>query len=377
MAMACPSEAYRLAVLPSIVQRYGRGRALIFTDTKRDADALAQKLSGNFPTVALHGDIAQDMRERALSGFRKGQYQCLVATDVAARGIDIPHVPLVVQFRPPKSSETYIHRSGRTGRAGKEGTAVLMYGGRSEAHAPAKLTRDAGCTFTFVGDLAHAEGGASLVADTVHDKLCRGVPEASPEALASVVEELCAVRGWTQDELLAAAVYEISKAARGVPLPSLLTGEKDLCTLQVTVPRQRDDAGGNLISFVKNATGVKPVGQVTEVRNKKEGTQYLFDVPRSAVEDVLAQSSDDESSLTIVRAEKIPDQQRKSNQHVSLMCLCVNAYTSLCFWPLTMSLAGGKSGGSRGSRGARGSRSGRGGGGSGKGWNGNTHINFI
>ena len=110
-----------MAVLPSVILQYGQGRALIFAEQKRQADQIAARLSNSFPTVALHGDISQQSREAALEGFRRGTYQCLVATDVAARGIDIPHVPLVVQYQPPHSSETFIHRTGRTGRAGREG----------------------------------------------------------------------------------------------------------------------------------------------------------------------------------------------------------------------------------------------------------------
>ena len=75
----------------------------------------------------LHGDIAQTQRESTLKGFREGRFSVLVATDVAARGIDISGVELVIQCEPPQSVETYIHRSGRTGRAGTKGVAVTFY----------------------------------------------------------------------------------------------------------------------------------------------------------------------------------------------------------------------------------------------------------
>jgi ATP-dependent RNA helicase DDX50 len=76
---------------------------------------------------AIHGDISQNRRESTLLGFRKGQFRCLIATDVAARGLDIPDVELVVETFYPRDAESYIHRSGRTGRAGKSGTSIILF----------------------------------------------------------------------------------------------------------------------------------------------------------------------------------------------------------------------------------------------------------
>jgi len=75
----------------------------------------------------MHGDIAQNQREVTIKRFKEGKFQVLVATDVASRGLDIPNVDLVIQIEPPKDTETYIHRSGRTARAGKSGTCITFY----------------------------------------------------------------------------------------------------------------------------------------------------------------------------------------------------------------------------------------------------------
>jgi ATP-dependent RNA helicase DDX21 len=75
----------------------------------------------------MHGDIAQNQREVTLKRFKEGKFKVLVATDVASRGIDIKDVDLVIQIEPPKDTETYIHRSGRTARAGKSGTCITFY----------------------------------------------------------------------------------------------------------------------------------------------------------------------------------------------------------------------------------------------------------
>jgi ATP-dependent RNA helicase DDX21 len=75
----------------------------------------------------IHGDINQKQREATIEGFKKGKYKCLVATDVASRGLDIPMVDLVIQSEPPKEIDTYIHRAGRTARAGRSGVCITLY----------------------------------------------------------------------------------------------------------------------------------------------------------------------------------------------------------------------------------------------------------
>jgi ATP-dependent RNA helicase DDX21 len=115
-----------------IVQAYGDGgRAIVFTQTKADANEL--QTVGNLPPLeVMHGDISQFQREQTLHKFKEGRLKILVATDVASRGLDIPNVELVVQIEPPKDTETYIHRSGRTARAGKEGKCITIYSRNTE-----------------------------------------------------------------------------------------------------------------------------------------------------------------------------------------------------------------------------------------------------
>ncbi len=101
------------------------GSVIIFVKTKIDADEMAQKLyNEGFDACAIHGDLKQQIRQRVLSDFRKGKFRILVATDVAARGLDVPHVQHVINYDLPPTPEEYIHRIGRTGRAGAEGFAI-------------------------------------------------------------------------------------------------------------------------------------------------------------------------------------------------------------------------------------------------------------
>jgi superfamily II DNA/RNA helicase len=114
-------------VVARILQAESGGRTIVFTRTKRQAQRLADDLKERgFPTSPLHGDMAQEARERALKRFRAGRVQVLVATDVAARGIDVEAVTHVINYECPDDEKTYLHRIGRTGRAGASGVAVTL-----------------------------------------------------------------------------------------------------------------------------------------------------------------------------------------------------------------------------------------------------------
>jgi ATP-dependent RNA helicase RhlE len=100
---------------------------LVFVRTKRGADRLVQKLARHdVKAVAMHGDLSQGARERALARFASGKVATLVATDVAARGLDVDDIAQVINFDPPEEDKGYIHRTGRTGRAGRSGNAVTF-----------------------------------------------------------------------------------------------------------------------------------------------------------------------------------------------------------------------------------------------------------
>jgi ATP-dependent RNA helicase RhlE len=104
-----------------------RDLALVFVRTKRGADRLVRKLAHeNVRAVALHGDMSQPARERALSHFRSGKVKTLVATDVAARGLDLTQITHVINFDPPADVKDYVHRVGRTGRAGRGGNGITF-----------------------------------------------------------------------------------------------------------------------------------------------------------------------------------------------------------------------------------------------------------
>mmetsp|Transcript_111880 Transcript_111880/g.316520 ORF Transcript_111880/g.316520 Transcript_111880/m.316520 type:complete len:229 (+) Transcript_111880:1-687(+) len=113
----------------------GDQKVLVFTETKRGADALCRELQyQQLSAAAIHGDKEQRQRDRTLSEFRSGRTTILIATDVAQRGLDIKDVAFVVNYDIPKTLEDYIHRIGRTARGGKRGTAVTFF--PADSYAP-------------------------------------------------------------------------------------------------------------------------------------------------------------------------------------------------------------------------------------------------
>jgi len=114
-------------VIGRILQAEGRGKTVIFTRTKRAAAKLVEELTDRgFNAGAVHGDMSQEARERSMAAFKAGKKDILIATDVAARGIDVNDVTHVINHTVPDDHDTYLHRAGRTGRAGKTGIAVTF-----------------------------------------------------------------------------------------------------------------------------------------------------------------------------------------------------------------------------------------------------------
>jgi len=153
-------------------------RAIVFTRTKRGADKVAQHLEGaGVGADAIHGNKSQSQRERALDAFRRGRTRVLVATDIAARGIDVDGVSHVVNYELPETPEAYVHRIGRTARAGASGQAISLCdnGERPLLRAIEKLTRQS----LPVTDRRSAEARLDEGAGRPKGKHSRGAPQAT------------------------------------------------------------------------------------------------------------------------------------------------------------------------------------------------------
>ncbi|HSI59623.1 MAG TPA: DEAD/DEAH box helicase [Ideonella sp.] len=125
----------RTQLLRHLVQEGGTSRVLVFVATQYATEHVAEKLSrAGIQAAPFHGDLSQGARTRVLEDFKASTLQVVIATDVAARGIDIAHLPMVVNYDLPRSADDYLHRIGRTGRAGRSGTAISFVSAETEAH---------------------------------------------------------------------------------------------------------------------------------------------------------------------------------------------------------------------------------------------------
>ncbi|MEQ1633752.1 MAG: DEAD/DEAH box helicase [Planctomycetota bacterium] len=126
IAVRIPARGH-YAALVNLLLMAGDDRTLVFVRTREDTATLADKLAvDGFTALPISGDLAQAQRTRTLSAFKRGAVRTLIATDVAARGLDVQDVTMVVHIDPPMDAETYVHRSGRTGRAGQKGRSILL-----------------------------------------------------------------------------------------------------------------------------------------------------------------------------------------------------------------------------------------------------------
>ena len=152
------SQSAKLDHLTAQLRDDERGRTLVFVRTKRGADRLVKRLrSNNLEAVAMHGDKSQSQRERALARFERGDVDTLIATDVAARGIDVADVTHVINFDAPGDQDAYVHRIGRTGRAGNRG-AGISFVLEDQVGEMRRIARDLGLSREF--ELAHAGKGS-------------------------------------------------------------------------------------------------------------------------------------------------------------------------------------------------------------------------
>ncbi|KAH1229455.1 DEAD-box ATP-dependent RNA helicase 3, chloroplastic [Glycine max] len=290
-------------VLSDLITVYAKGgKTIVFTQTKKDADEVSMALTSSIASEALHGDISQHQRERTLNGFRQGKFTVLVATDVAARGLDIPNVDLVIHYELPNDAETFVHRSGRTGRAGKEGTAILMYTS-SQRRTVRSLERDVGSKFEFVSPPAMEEILESS-AEQVVATLNRVHPE-SVEFFTATAQKLVEEQG---ARALAAALAQMSGFSQPPSCRSLINHEQGWTTLQLT---RDSDTSGRYFS-ARSVTGflsdvysqaADEVGKIHLIADERvQGA--VFDLPEEIAKELL--NKDMPSGNTISKITKLP-----------------------------------------------------------------------
>lgn len=326
----------------------GGGRVIVFASTKRECDDLASGPAfKRLSCQVLHGDIGQSQREATLAQFRRGAFSVLIATDVAARGIDIRGVDLVVQYRTPRDSEGYVHRSGRTGRAGRDGTAVILYDEREERDirtlerecglkflrqnppSPAAVlqasARDATLALAKVNDdvLPYFQQIADLVVDQAlaeDDESTFSVSDAEDETEMTEsgvsLEDDAKLR-----KLVAKCLAAIARKQELQPR-SLLTGEDGFMTISMTAPRELRTgdvvyAVSQLLERMRtnsNAAGAEldDAGRaVGAVRICEQADKAVFDLPANKARELLTfVDSQRLSKFSFVECHELPSLQR-------------------------------------------------------------------
>ncbi|XP_037660179.1 nucleolar RNA helicase 2 [Choloepus didactylus] len=286
---------HRAAVIGDVIRVYSgyRGRTIIFCETKKDAQELSQNACIKQDAQSLHGDIPQKQREITLKGFRNGDFGVLVATNVAARGLDIPEVDLVVQSSPPKDVESYIHRSGRTGRAGRTGICICFYQHKEE-YQLAQVEQKAGIKFKRIGVPSATEIIKASSQDAI--RYLDSVPPTAISHFKQSAEKLIEEKGAV--EALAAALAHIS-GATSVEQRSLINSDVGFVTMilrcSVEMPNisyawkeLKEQLGEDIDSKVKGMVFLKgklgvcfdvPTAAVTEIQEKwKDSRRWQLSV---------------------------------------------------------------------------------------------------
>ncbi|KAG8363995.1 hypothetical protein BUALT_Bualt19G0080300 [Buddleja alternifolia] len=291
------------SILSDLVTVYAKGgKAIVFTQTKRDADEVSLILTNSIASEALHGDISQHQRERTLNGFRQGKFTVLVATDVAARGLDIPNVDLIIHYELPNDPETFVHRSGRTGRAGKLGTAVLMFTS-GQRRTVKSLERDVGCKFEYISPPSIQEVLESSAEQVV--ATLGGVHPESLEYFTPTAQKLMEQQGVNA---LAAALATLSGFSQPPSSRSLITHQQGLVTLQFT----RDSAITRGYLSARSVTGflsdvysaaADEIGKIHVIADEKiQGA--VFDLPEEIAKELL--NKELPPGNTITKITKLP-----------------------------------------------------------------------
>ena len=234
----------RSNVIGDVVSVYGRGttgRTIIFVDTKNEANELGIHDKLKAFTQVIHGDIPQSQREVTLKGFREGKFSVLCATNVMARGLDIPEVDLVINCEPPTDIESYIHRSGRTGRAGRSGICVTFYKPQQESIL-GLIQRRTGLTFIKVGSPQPHDIVAAKAKDTL-ESLTELVHPKALTYFESSAQELLASYGDDGVKAVSAALAWICGTTKPLQPRSILSATEGMQTLIFRVARPIQNVG--------------------------------------------------------------------------------------------------------------------------------------
>lgn len=277
---------------------------LVFCRTRKDVDTLLGELSKrNYSAEAMHGDISQNARIKTLERFKNGYFNILIATDVAARGIHVNNIDMVINYNLPQDVEGYVHRIGRTGRANKKGEAITLIR-NSERKAIAEISRFAKCEMV--------EKQLPVKEDIVKNKYLE-IMALAEECIQEneLVNEIELVRDLNKGDLikLSAALIKLNlKSDMGSDFSKDVSvkertrqSSEDTTRLFLTIGKMDNLKAGTLIDFLKKETGIDK----DHFKNIDILTKFTFlDVTNEFVKEFMAKVKNKKLNGRVIRVEK-------------------------------------------------------------------------
>ncbi|KEG02837.1 ATP-dependent helicase, putative [Plasmodium vinckei vinckei] len=274
-----------------ILVKSNGGQVIIFTRTKLEADILCSEGSFNYLSFSvLHGNIAQSTREHTMQRFRSGMFQVLIATDIAARGLDISNVDLVVQCYPPSYSATYIHRSGRTGRANKKGISIVLYS-NEDKHDLIKIEKNCGIKF-ITESLPNNEQVFHSVSNITLKKIENVNTEVLPffHKSANELIEKCNSLNINNTDLISRCLAIISKKEY-IKKRSLISGLSDTITLTFFNKKRKWKSTSDVIYWINkisNELNINVFNKILQIKiNNKDQSFSYFDLNQKLAENLI------------------------------------------------------------------------------------------
>ena len=311
----------KMEALNLLLRFHKPNRALVFCNTKRMVDELGEYLNHHgFSAESIHGDLKQVQRTRVMSEFKRGRVAILIATDVAARGIDVSDLDYVINYDIPANTEYYVHRIGRTGRAGKSGTSITLFSGKRQMYALRELSRAVKAEIRQDRLPTQEE-----IEAREHDRNIESVAEALEGGAGAGYERMVAQlteQGYAP-ERIAAALLSIHFPHKELPAELVSAPNREMRRDADQRPVKASPASfTNVVVDIGSASRVEPkhlVGAITErtgISGKEVGKIEIYPehsvvgIPENQVDDVVASMRDCKICGKHTRTVRLADQPR-------------------------------------------------------------------
>lgn len=288
LAILFKTREDKVAAVGDVVQVHGgqHCRTIIFTDKKEEGNEVLLKGNLKIECQILNGDIPQKQREVTFQSFKEGKVKCLIATNLASRGLDFPEVDLIVQLSPPVEIDTYIHRSGRTGRAGKSGKCITFFL-KKQQEILDKIEGRANIKIKKIG----APQADDIIKSNARDVL-NSLSQVSPDVLTHFEDNVDLIlQEYTPKEALARALAIISGYTQEIKNRSLLGGAEGCVTFLLETQQEIDKTGvyWGILKKYCDAGIIDSIKSLQILENKK-GCAFDVEEKYEAILDEIGQS---------------------------------------------------------------------------------------